>query len=476
MIKPIMRIELNLFIILTVFISANAISLSEEDAINRALENNPAVRIEKLSNEKSKNSLKSIKTNALPKIDASVPASYSNIKTYNDSFQTSREEKTVTAQGNISQAVLGGGNLSVSANRTADISAPDSMPQSTNVSINYKQPLIKGAWKSADVFYNIYLQKNQFNISQMQFIQNISSALSDVRTWYWNWISKSALAKIRRDEVEYAEKEIQYQRARFLLGQISIIDTIGANIELLKSKISLVSAEQSEKQSRRILAKALDCDESLLSEIPDSLNIPVSDIKPLEDAFALVESTDTGLRIIQITMASLYRQLEYSKNQRLPSLDLNTGYNINMPDNSASSLKTNNATVGLILSYNLFPQKERYTVSNMKNDLAINKIKEDNAKKDLKLWTINLFDSWRMDSLQYELQAKQVELAEVSYKAMQEEEQLGSIDALSRLKVKNDLIQARIEKLNMAIELKRLEIAFDLATKNIFNKFGVMLP
>ena len=106
----------------------------------------------------------------------------------------------------------------------------------------------------------------------------------------------------------------------------------------------------------------------------------------------------------------------------------------------------------------------------------LNKIRKDEAVRQLRSDVEGFYDAWRTDSLRYSLQAKQVYLAQTRYQAMLEEEKLGEVDMLTRIKVKNDLVEAQIEKLNKGIILKMIEISLDQTTKNVFSKFGVEIP
>jgi len=105
-------------------------------------------------------------------------------------------------------------------------------------------------------------------------------------------------------------------------------------------------------------------------------HITVNPIGEPADIIAAAESTDTGLRMLALTQESLKRQLGYYRNQRLPFLDLNLGYDINRKDNAVFGGElgsTSGPTVSLILSYDIFSRQSRYNARKANLDIKISK-------------------------------------------------------------------------------------------------------
>jgi outer membrane protein TolC len=449
-------------------LSVQAQSTSEEGVVLEALGQNSQIQIEKLGLLKEELSLQSITSTAKPQASIQVPLSWTNEKTDSISIQTT----SVSANAQVSQNISGGGNAGVSffeQMKNGDIDL-----RQRELSVSLKQPLLKGFGKNADVFYRIHVQKNQYQMAREQFLENLASKLSDIRSNYWDWVAASALYDIRKKELEYALRELEYQRARFLIGQISQIDTLGAAIDFLRAQSGLNAAEQSEKSARRGLCLALNRkSDSLLP--PQSLEVNVESIQPVQVLLLKIDSTSTVLKILKISQDNLNRQLSYNRNRLWPSLDATASYSLGEIDDPLVS-STNNASVGLLLSFDLFRYNERVSKKISEHDVAISKIKEESTRKELQAQLYGLFDNWKGDSLQFAIQSAEVEMAQKRYDVILQEEKLGAVDALTRQKAKNDLIEAQIGKLEKAITLKKIEITLDLSTKNIFQKFRLETP
>lgn len=454
--------------------------LTEAAAVLRALENNPDIRVEKLTLKQENHTLQSVKSEGGLQAVIEAPLTYTagTIQAPPLSSDSTSETTTASVNGSVSRLMPGGGTAVVQASEGMNAVTSDSTNYETELTLSYSQPLLKGFGKNNTKAHNIRIQKNRYKISREEFSEELANKLSRVREAYWRWFAASALAEIRRQEVEYAGKEIAYQRARFRLGEISVMDTLGAHVEWLKAKGTLAEAEQGAKNTRHELAVLLDINAAAL-ERPSSFEIAPSSIQSLADALRAAEEEDAELKKINILRENINRQLAYDKNRKLPALDLTVSHAVEQAGDQflgSAYGSAANATVGLLLTWDILHRKEKHAAEITEIEVQKQRILEETYRKQLKNTIENLFDTWTTDTIRYALQVTEEQKARQFYEAVLQESDLGAVDQLTRIKAKNDLVDAQIGKLNRAIKLKQIEIAVDEATKNIFPKFGVNQP
>ncbi len=450
-------------------VTAQSQSLNESQAVRQALEKNPDLAAARIEFDRQKLTYKSARDEFA--LQAEVWAPYTKTWTENYLLDMEYDRDETGLNGSLSRLFRWGGLAEIEAGTSFDLSEPDS--QGWSALINLRQPFLKGAGKYAPQAVSLYSQKNDLEANQARFLDEWSSGVSTVRQAYWNWIAQAALIRIREREVDYARKELLWQKARFKLGDAAEIDTMTAGLQLLQAQSNHASALQNERSSRRALAEILGSDPSNIVE-PVNPAIDLPPIGGFAQAIGEAESASTELRILDLERTNAERQLGYARNRRLPSLEVSAfaRRDGSMQDGPVSQ----NIGIGAELRFDLFSRRPRNDAARVRLDLALNRLRREKFRRSLRSDLEDLYDTWRSDSLRFELAQRQWALAQRRYEAILQEERLGAIDTQTRQKALDDLTQAEIGKLDKQLALKRVEITLDRITHKGITKFGVKLP
>jgi len=84
-----------------------------------------------------------------------------------------------------------------------------------------------------------------------------------------------------------------------------------------------------------------------------------------------------------------------------------------------------------------------------------------------------LYFAWNQELEQLRLSQTSREIAKKQLHAAEKNLELGAVDMYTKIKAKNDYINAELQYLRRQISMKRLEIIFDEITGNVLTKFGV---
>ncbi len=473
------------FPVLFCFLStANA--FTEAEAIQIALKNNSEIQINTISLSRDSLDLKKVQADALlqaqvsgDKIIEVHPAtknSYSGADTVNRTIETG-------VRGKASHHLPGGGNISTSIEtrgiRDLGGSGSDFV---TTTGLTVTQPLLKDAWSNAPIDYQITVEKKNLNISFEKFKDDILDILSLVREAYLDWVSSVHAVEIRKAEQVYTQDALDYEKARFQLGEKAEMDTLTAALELLQARENLMSAEYVEKTARKRFSLELGISTGELPELSDS-SIHISPIPSAGAIMANVEENNYQLKFLELKKELLELEHYKHKNSLLPRVDVSAGVQSTLKGSSFFS--SNRATptnpnlidpwIGITFTYDILARKERHSRKQAELSLLSNEIEKEYFINQQRIAVGEFIDAWAQDSTKLNIRSAEVIIAEKNHNYAVERYRLGEIDNLTKLKAQSDLINAKLNKLFAEVNLKRLEIAVDKATANVFNRFGVIL-
>ena len=477
------------------FILPRVHALTEAEAIRIALENNPDVKVRRILLSSDSLELKKAKADAGVQVSASgenlLELHPATRYTYSGNDSTVRTVESALG-GSVSTHVPGGGKISASVEgrgvRDLDTSETDF---TTTASLAISQPLLRDAWSNAPMDYQINIEMKNLNISLEKFRGQMLDILSSVRESYLTWISALKTVGIREAELLYTRNALEYERARYMLGEKAEMDTLTAALELLRARENLMTATYEEKRARERFALELGRGigdpgekDSPLELVPEFVDSTI-DIHPIPSADAImkkIEENNYELKLLEITGEILELQLRNYKNSLLPRLDVSAGISSTQrgerlfaSGNATSSSNGIDPWIGITFTHDFLSKSNRYRKKQAEFSLQSNAIEKQDFIKQQKVAVDEFVDAWARDSARLAIRTAEVIIAEKNHAYAVERYQLGEIDNLAKLKAQSDLINARLNKLYAEVNLKRLEIAVDKATTNVFDRFGVTL-
>ena len=187
-----------------------------------------------------------------------------------------------------------------------------------------RQPLLKN-FLIDGTRLNIYFAKNKLKTSELGLRQQIMTTITRVENSYYNFIYAEENVKVQEKSLQLAEQLVADQRRRVELGSLAPLDEKQAESQAAASRANLLDARSRRDSAHREL-KGLLSDE--YSDWIDAAIQPTETLKAVPQKFDLHKSWSKGevsrpdLIIARIELENTDQSVKFSRNQKLPSLDI----------------------------------------------------------------------------------------------------------------------------------------------------------
>lgn len=309
---------------------AEPMSLSYEEAIAKAVENNPQIQMALMEQERLKMAVMSARSIFDPTLNASVGQN-SNTR---EQFFAGVGEYTSESYGptytvGMNSTLPTGTSLSVdwTTSRSTSVYALETFgdteqefsPIDTTLTMTMTQSLLQGFM----IRYNeqaLRQAKRMLTISEWTAIESAQSALADTASAYWNAVYQSEMAELAQESVAIALEEERLVQARVAQGNLASVELDRVRAATLRAKVSALETETGLKTGLEQLLLLLgeDSQEDLLlsSEIP---NFDVRDII-VEKEMELVLANNPTLKRLSMTVISAEEEVKDARHSLLPNL------------------------------------------------------------------------------------------------------------------------------------------------------------
>ena len=328
-------------------IKAGKLTLSVEDAISLALENNLNIEVQRYTTWIDQANLLYAKSGANgytlfdPTVTSGLSLQHSDIP-YNEPFLAGAQA-TVDTPTNLESAgaTENFGYTQGFATGTQAQVVFDNSRGSTNfgefyifnpyfqssLTVELTQPLLRGFGKLPNTRY-IIEAKNTVKIGDSQFKQQVIGIVTQVATEYWNLVYAREFVKIEQVTVAADQQLYQNNSAEVRVGTMAPIEVVTAQSQLAADQQLLVQAQNSEMQQNALLLAAIAKDMRQLVQQGMEI-VPTSDIyDPAPENLSMKDAIDEALRnrpeVLQaaLTLQNAGVEVKATKNLLLPSLNL----------------------------------------------------------------------------------------------------------------------------------------------------------
>ena len=311
--------------------------LTLEEAMTIALEKNLGLQVAKMAPQSVDYQIQAARASFLPQFNSSY--SYSNSKQPSNDQLDGVSSVTSVSQGyngGMSQTLPWHGssfsvnfqNSRASTNRFTTRLNPG---YNSSVRLGFNMPLLQG-FKIDGNRNQLRTLQVQRQISDIQLQSQIENLKNQVRTSYWNLRSAIEQIEIQRRALEIAQRQFEDSKIRVEIGTLAPIDTTQFETQVANAEQQLLNAQitwrTAELNFKTLLASGTD---------DDIFNLVIN---PVEQAALSVQSVDiqgavtralqerTDMMQARKNIESSQLSLEVSKNQTMPSLNLQSGYNL----------------------------------------------------------------------------------------------------------------------------------------------------
>lgn len=332
-------------------------SLTLEDCIVQALENNVNIKIEVLNPKISEVSVIRAREKFLPELSFS----FNKRNTENASYSfldASDQVKTEyhNYSGEISQFLPTGGRLTISVN--SDKNDTNRRFQTINprfgstVRFNFNQPLLKNFGININK-KDIVVAKNNLNISKSRFKTMLMDTIYNVEDAYWNMVYSIENLKVKQQSLKLAQELLAKNMRSVEIGKMAPIEIKSAEAEVATREADILQAEAMVKNNEDRLKIIINMNAGIDSEpvqiIPsDKPQLELMPIK-IRQAIKIAFQHRPDLMERKIDFKNKEIEVRYAKNQLLP--DLNLQASLWSPGLSGTQIvyKDNNALTGEII-------------------------------------------------------------------------------------------------------------------------------
>ncbi|WP_405412807.1 TolC family protein [Maribacter sp. Asnod1-A12] len=428
-------------------------TLSKEEAIVRALENNFGIEIAKNEVDIADNNASILNSGYLPTLTGTAGATYNNNDTTTEFPGQFNEDGSVRSNIELSDA--------------------ESQQYSASLSLNYT--LFDGLGR----FYNYQRLKEQYNLSTLQARETIENTMIQMFSVYFEIARLTENRNVQKQALEISTDRIQRSEYSFEYGQNTKLDILNAQVDMTNDSINLLNTEQQLANAKRDLNVVLNQDLSYQYQVDTTI--------VFLPKFQIVEYMDQAMKnnVAMLQTESNLSINDYdikvSKSGYLPTLDLTGSYGWNRNQNAPSAFLTgavfpgtnsiaNSISLGASLTWNLFDGGSTTVgVKNAKITYANQDILRKQVEIEVSRDMQNAMALYENLLKIYHIQEQNVYTNQNNFERSQEQFQLGSITSIEFRQAQINLLNAQTNKNLAKYDAKLAELQLLQLTGQLLN-------
>jgi outer membrane protein len=311
------------------------IELTLDDAVERALDRNLELAVERLNPTTFDLSLARLRAVYRPTLTSQFgQQSRINPPTSTLNGGTVVDNDTTTYNSGISQAVPWfGANFAFQFNNNKQVSSNlfnnYNPAYNSNFAATYTQPLLRGMTIDNNR-QQLRVTAISRDISETQLRGTVATTVASVRNAYWELLYAVQAVDVAKGSLTLAEKLVEDNRARVEVGTMAPLDVVQADAEAATRRQGLTTAEATLRTAELTLKRLIvnGTDDSLWRASITPVDRPTfrSEALDVETAVRKALSERSDMEVARKTVQSNDITLNYARNQTLPALDLTAQY------------------------------------------------------------------------------------------------------------------------------------------------------
>ena len=314
------------------------VSLTLEDAVKRALENNLDIAVQRIGLQTYDVDIASIRSVYSPTV-SSLVMNQSSKNASTSTISGGRTGATINNTtflfngGMVQDVPWGGGNFNLQLDNrrsaTSNLTATINPQYTPTWSAQYNQPLLRD-FKIDTTRQQLLVTRINQEISDIQLRQTTTNTIANVRNAYWDYVFAVQSVDVAKQSLEIAEELYRNNQMKVEIGTMAPIDVVQAQTQVAAQRQALVTAEGT-KRTAEILLKTLivsGTNDPLWTSTIDPVDRPDFAPEPVDVSTATQRALSARTDVLQArkTLESNDVTLRYLQNQRLPQVDLQTRY------------------------------------------------------------------------------------------------------------------------------------------------------
>ena len=181
----------------------------------------------------------------------------------------------------------------------------------------------------------IRVAQNNQKISETQFERQLIDLVAQAQRGYWDLVFAAEDIKVKQRSMDLAQKTLSDNEIQVRIGTLAPIDVVQAESEVANRRVQYVTSTYTEVQTQDQVKKLITSQGDpglILAKLIPSQVVPKpqpSDVPPIEQAIKIALENRPEIKQLQLDLQNKKIDLEYTKNQLLPTVDLFAAYNQN---------------------------------------------------------------------------------------------------------------------------------------------------
>ena len=181
----------------------------------------------------------------------------------------------------------------------------------------------------------IRVAQNNQKISETQFERQLIDLVAQAQRAYWDLVFAAEDIKVKQRSMDLAQKTLSDNEIQVRIGTLAPIDVVQAESEVANRRVQYVTSTYTEVQTQDQVKKLITSQGDpglILAKLIPSQVVPKpqpSDVPPVEQAIKIALENRPEIKQLQLDLQNKKIDLEYTKNQLLPTVDLFAAYNQN---------------------------------------------------------------------------------------------------------------------------------------------------
>jgi outer membrane protein TolC len=474
--------------------------VSADEAVRMALENNLNLRADRLSPQVQALILNQTRANYAPTL----------ISNFTKNSSTTPPEDFLTNTGTLTNAGLrsngglqqllkwGGGRYQVTLdgarNTTSNAQSVYNPRLSSNLNVGYTQPLLRNFTIDSLRQQLLTGQKEQ-EIVDLQLQQQLTQTARNVRSAYYDLVGAIGQLGVAQQSLDLANESLRNNQRRVEVGTIPPIDIVEAQAEVSRNEeaviINQAQVKALEDVLRTLVMNPSQPDFWTTRIIPSEQPVLAAQVVDVEAAIRNALDKRTDLSQLRRQMDQTDISIKFSRNQKLPSVDLSASYNVVGLAGTQKKFDYSGGGIPVLLP----DQSTQRSFSNALNDvfrndfrtwnvqlnisyplgtsvasaaLAQSRVQREQQVTNLRAQELQITAQVRDAGRQVDTSLKRVdatrkarEFAERRYEAEQKRMTVGLSTTFQLFQAQRDLASARLAELNAIIAYNRSLVNFE---------------
>lgn len=296
-------------------------------------------------------------------------------------------------------------------------------------------------------------------ISNLGVKQQANETVYNVIVGYLNLMRLQLERKALQETIALFQERMTLAQNRFTIGVAAKSDWLQAQVDFNEQQNSLLQNELDTKAAitnlNNLMARNAD-DNYMVTDTIERVNLPSR-----SNIIQVLDTLNPQLLIAKRNQLVLVQLSKEINAQRLPTLSLNTGVNLNNSNNSAGQLLRNTnygPAAGLSLAVPI------YSAGLVKQQLKVNSVQQktqqviyDQIKNDLQTSLANAFNSNENAQKKYALEMETLEVVKENNMIAMERFRKGSITTVELRQTQLNFIESQTRMINAMYQMKQAE-------------------